>query len=451
LPICPHSLIRTKREKSLVSKVFQSSTHQQLRRQPDRWLPVLYFSFAHCCLATVFLLAAWNPLSVAGFYYHPRLIALVHLVTLGWISASILGSIYMISPMALRTPLPAGPLDYLAFLAFAIGTLGMVSHFWIEENWGMVWAGSAVWLALLGVACRFLPRLARSSLPIAVRVMFLLAFTNVLAAGVLGLLTGADKQVEMLSGVSLNHVIAHAHLAALGWATMMVMAAGYRLLPMILPSAVPPQPWVWATAVVMEVGVIGLAVSLYLGSNWSRGFGILVACGLAIFLSRVVWMLRNPKPPPKALRRPDYGVGHLAFALVCLLAAAVLGLSLSNAPPAQWKTEAAMIYGCLALLGFLAQMVVGVETRFLPLYGWFRSFAKGGFEAQPPSPHSIPYRPMQFLGLVLWVVGLPLFTVGLAFAAIKSLRIGSICLLAAVLAGLWQQTRVLSVVARTRS
>ena len=421
------------------------------RRQPDRWLPVFYFSFAHCCLASAFAMAAWNPRGFAGFYYHPRLIALVHLVTLGWISASILGSIYMISPMALKTSMPARRSDYLGFWVFAVGTLGMVSHFWIDESWGMVWAGSAVWLAVFGVACRFLPRLLRSSLPFAVRLMFFLAFINMLSAGALGLLMGADKQIEVLSGVSLSHVVAHAHLAALGWATMMVMAAGYRLLPMILPAAVPSERWVWATALVMELGVIGLTVTLYLGSDGSRKFGFLVVCGLAIFVSRVVWMLRNRKPAPKALRRPDFAVGHLAYALLCLILAAALGLTMSNTPPAAWKLEAAMIYGCLALLGFLSQMVVGVENRFLPLYGWFRSFARKDFEGLPPSPHSTPYRPIQLLCFLLWVVGLPLFTVGLALAAATSLRLGAACLLAAVLAGLWQLARVLKASTRLQS
>ena len=77
------------------------SLEERRSRLPDRWLPVLYFSFAHASLAAAFALTLWDPRGVAGFYYHPKLIAGVHLVTLGWISGSILGAIYMISPMAL--------------------------------------------------------------------------------------------------------------------------------------------------------------------------------------------------------------------------------------------------------------------------------------------------------------------------------------------------------------
>lgn len=76
-------------------------------RLPPRWLPLFYFGFAHLCLAAAFAGVALDPRGVAGFFYHPRMVAVVHLVTLGWITSSILGAIYMIGPMALRMPMPA--------------------------------------------------------------------------------------------------------------------------------------------------------------------------------------------------------------------------------------------------------------------------------------------------------------------------------------------------------
>ena len=59
---------------------------------PARWIPLLYLGFAHISLATAFAVIAADPSGVTGFYYHPRLVAVVHMVTLGWISSSILGA-----------------------------------------------------------------------------------------------------------------------------------------------------------------------------------------------------------------------------------------------------------------------------------------------------------------------------------------------------------------------
>ena len=50
---------------------------------PTRILPVLYFAVARVALASAFAAVALDPLAVAGFFYHARIVAIVHLVTLG--------------------------------------------------------------------------------------------------------------------------------------------------------------------------------------------------------------------------------------------------------------------------------------------------------------------------------------------------------------------------------
>jgi hypothetical protein len=77
---------------------------------PARWPPWLYFGFAHC-LAAALAVAALDTRGVGGFFYHPRMLAVVHLMTSGWISSSILGPIYIVGPLAFRMPLPARPAD----------------------------------------------------------------------------------------------------------------------------------------------------------------------------------------------------------------------------------------------------------------------------------------------------------------------------------------------------
>ena len=62
---------------------------------PAQLAPLLYLGTAHVALAAACVFAGMSPQSVAGFFYHAWLIGLVHLVTLGWITFSILGAIYV--------------------------------------------------------------------------------------------------------------------------------------------------------------------------------------------------------------------------------------------------------------------------------------------------------------------------------------------------------------------
>ena len=55
--------------------------------------------------AAAFVLAApgvvWLAPELAGHYYHPRVVALTHTVTLGWITLAIMGASYQLIPIVL--------------------------------------------------------------------------------------------------------------------------------------------------------------------------------------------------------------------------------------------------------------------------------------------------------------------------------------------------------------
>jgi cbb3-type cytochrome oxidase subunit 1 len=93
-------------------------------------------------------------------------------------------------------------------------------------------------------------------------VHIVLAFVNVFGAATTGVLIGFDEVYHFLPGFVLANVFAHAHLAAIGWASMMVVGVAYRLLPMVPPAAMPNGPRLWNSAVLLQAGVSGHFVNL---------------------------------------------------------------------------------------------------------------------------------------------------------------------------------------------
>jgi hypothetical protein len=378
-------------------------------RLPPRTLPVVYVAAAHLSLALAFLAIALEPSRFMGFYYHPRMLAVVHLVTLGWITGTTLGLSYVAGPLALRMTVRAGWPDGVACALFLVGSSGVVTHFWLDAYAAVAWAGVLILPALVVVAVRMARGLRSGGAPLPVRLHVACAYGNLLLAALLAVHLALRKSGEAHS-VPLHHVHAHAHLAAAGWATLMVMGVGYRLLAMLFPAAPPGDRTAWATLVLFEAGVLGLAGALMAGGPvWP--FALLLAAALAVYLGAVVRMRFRPRPPPAKLRRPDYGVLHVAFALLCLAGTAGTGLFLAFASDPQ--PDAVKIYGTLGLLGFLAQMIVGVEMRLLPMFSFTEAFARGGRAALPPSPHDMPSRRLQAVSLVAWLLGVPLLAWGL--------------------------------------
>jgi len=379
-------------------------------KTPARLLPLLYFGTAHAALACACAVAGLWPRAVAGFFYHSWMLGIVHLITLGWITFSILGAIYIVGPLALRMDMDARRGDYAAWAVGLVGIVGLVGHFWIGRDAGMAWSAATVGAAVLYMTVRIIGSIWRAGVQPAVKLHIVLACANIWIAATLGILIAWDKVAHFLPGFVLAHVFAHAHLAAVGWATMMVVGVAYRLLPMTFPSKMPAGRSTFASAILIETGVLGLFTSLLLRSNWAVVFGGVIVAGLAAFGAHVVWMLRHPVSKPAGMRRPDFGVLHAAAAAASLVAAAAIGLTLAALPTSPATLRAAGAYGVLGLVGFLGQFVVAMERRLLPSFAW---------------------RTAQELIFVLWLFGVPALAIGLAFDLIPFVRAAAWALLAA--------------------
>jgi hypothetical protein len=398
---------------------------------PPRLLPVLYFATAHAALVTAFAALTIDPRAFSGFFYHARMLAAVHLVTLGWITMSILGSLYIVGPAALRMRLRARRADYAAFALAAGGVVGMTGHFWIGAYSGMAWSALLVVAGVLVVGWRTITAMRATALPWAIRMHLVLAFANIAAAGTLGILIGFDKVYHFLPGFVLTNVFAHAHLAAIGWASMMVVGVAYRLLPMVLPAQMPSGPRLWMSAVLLEAGVVGLFVDLLRQGRAGWIFALLIAAGFAAFLSQVVWMRRHPRSRPPGLPTPDPAVLHAAMAFLWLVVAAGLGIWLTLVPQSETSLRIATIYGVVGLVGFLAQMVVGMEGRLLPLFAWYWAYANTNYKGPVPPPQEMPWRAAQDVVFVLWVAAVPALASALAFDSAITVRAAAGCLLLA--------------------
>ncbi|MCB1032528.1 MAG: hypothetical protein KDD47_01690 [Acidobacteria bacterium] len=392
-------------------------------RLPSRQLPVAYFAFGHLCLILAFAIVAWNPWGVMGFFYHARILAVVHLITLGWITSSIFGALYFLVPLALQGRLSAGRGDLWSFGAVAVGISGMVAHFWLDSPSGMAWSAGLLLIGFVLPVKKILGALLAAKVEAGVKLHLVFAFLNLMLAGAMGLLIGIDKVEHFLPGHIHARVFAHAHLAAVGWATLMVVAVGYRLLPMLLPSALPQGPSILLGAVLLESGVLGLFVTLLLGGGFPvLPFAGLTVAGLSIFFYWLRFMLLHRRRPPQARPRLDPGLFHVAQGFAYLVVTVVLGCVLAVVPSSTWSLGAVMVYGVTAFLGFLAQLILGIAPRILSILSWLWASAQDSFRESPESPFAMPSRLLQWVVLGLWSVGVPGLAAGLALDLVPLVR-----------------------------
>ena len=392
---------------------------------PSPLLPLAYFGGAHLAFALACAALALWPDLPGPSHYHPRMIALLHLVTVGWITGSILGAFYIVGPLALGVPMPARRWDAAACVAFWAGTGGLALGFWMAR-FTLVAAGSMPVLAVvLFVGARVIAGMRRSTVPRGVALHIVLAFANVLLAGVLGLALAVNRVTWQLPVPPLSLALAHGHLAVIGWVLMTVFGVAYRLVPMFVPAAMPKGRRLATSAVLLQIGALGLATSIVAG--WpALPWAVATAGACAAFFAQMHGVLRHPKPRPVELPRPDWSTWQTIVALLYLFVAGLLGLWFAVGSPPVW---AAWIYGGAGILGFPAQMVVGIQGRLVPMHAWYRSMAKR--DGAPPaiSAHRLIEPRLARAILLGWAVGVPLLLGGLAAARPAAIALGAAALL----------------------
>lgn len=397
---------------------------------PSSALPLAYFAVAHAGLAVACGVLVASPGVPGAFFYHPRMVALVHLVTVGWLTGSILGAFYIVAPLALRLTMPVRRGDWLAFAAFVVGVAGMVPHFWIGEYSGMSWSGLLVIAAVFHVGVRAWRGLPTAAVPWPIALHVVLAFGNFIAAAGFGVLLGFDRSRGWLSVTPLEAAWAHAHLAAIGWVVMMVVGLGYRLIPMILPAAMPAGRVLAASAILIESGLMVMFVAfLVTGGGLAIG-AALVAAGLVSFGRQIHGTVKRRVPRPPALPRRDWSAWQAHVALLWLLVALVLGLFLSSGAGGSARVVLMWTYGTAGLVGFLAQIVVGMQGRLIPLYAWYRAMAQRSGRPPAVAANALPAESFARAIFLLWFAGVLLLVVGLPVGSPMAIRTAAGLLLA---------------------
>ena len=314
-----------------------------------------YLAFAGLGLGAAGGAMAWDPTALAGFFYHPKLLAVVHFLTLGWITSSLLAFFHLVpdrGTQASSTYDGKGRADLLAFWILALGASGVMSHFWIGETSGVGWSGLLVGMVILREGIRGILRWQGTSIPPGLTLGATLAVFHLLLAAVLAMGIVLDRYFDILPGFVLTHVFTHAHLAALGWALLLLASFADTVLPGT-PSSHSGK-WIG----LFEALLLLLAVGLWTGVGlpWTA----LPVALLVLGITAGWWWSPRLAALPRNRRR------LFLEALVYLSLAAVLGLLVLFLPEGPWSLRLTLAYGVLGLLGGLATLTLALLRHLLP-------------------------------------------------------------------------------------
>lgn len=367
-------------------------------RAPSATLPLAYLVAA----ALAFVLAAagvpWLARELAGHYYHPRLLALTHVVTLGWVTLTILGASYQLIPVVLERPLASERLARWQLVVAVLGVVGMVAHFFIGEWSGLAWSAAMTAAALLAhVVNVALSMRGLTTWSFTARLVGL-ALAGLAATALVGTALGLDRVWKFLPGLFYPNLHAHVHLALLGWVLPMVLGVAARVYPMFLLAR---EPGGWAGALQwwgLLLGVPAVVVGLVLDSPLTLAGALAVAAAVGGHLAWVLDMLQTRRRPALdwGLR---FAVAGTAFIVPASLLGLALALDLAGGP------RAALAYGVLAFGGWASLTIVGMMLKIVPFLVWYRVYAPHAGRAPVPTLAELSWPRGEALAFALLVPG----------------------------------------------
>src|SRR5215471_14791606 len=291
----------------------------------DARIPVSFFAVAVWFFVLGVLVLPLAVSRIDQYFYQAIPLAVVHVFTLGWITAIIMGVMYRYVPALTRTLVPSPRLACIQLALYVVGASGMITHFAIGIWPGLWLAAIIVFASILMFAWNILPGvMSQVGRGVAETGMFL-SVCFLLAAALLGTLLGLDKTYDFLGGSLLSNLAAHVHLAAVGWVTLSICAVSYRMLPaFLLPTTRLPAAAKWQIYA-LAMTVVGLVGSLLLRCGMASTFSIAITLSMGWYLVIVARMVRTRRMPL------DWTPLHALAGVIGLAMAAGLGIGLSFA------------------------------------------------------------------------------------------------------------------------
>ena len=350
----------------------------------SRWTPAIFacaianFAFG---LSLAVLGLGWPAVSASA----PASLAMVHLLTIGWLTLLMFGALFQFVPVITSRNLPSQASPLLTLIGIEIGLAMMMGGFLALGEGAsaallLPLGGGLVLIALaLGAATLLLPLLAKRPVPLSARFV-LVGLGFLLLTVLLGLAFAIALTVPAIGPVLaplLGGSVGYHALAGIGgWFTLTAIGVSYELLPMFMLA---PHDRGALGAMVLWAGGVGFLAAFVAGLAeilWPLGWAAIleqlgravIVFALSLYLIDVLRLYRSRRRREIELHNRAAVGAFLALGLAMLLAiAAVVGDHITDLAPSLLL---------LLLLGWLSGLGVTQLYKIVAFLAWLSRYGR---------------------------------------------------------------------------
>lgn len=400
-----------------------------LQTTTDYKVIVPFYGYAALSILVGTVLLLLNTDILDNGFQHPHILAITHVMTLGWGTMIILGASYQLLPVLIEGELKSEFLGYLTFIISAIGIPILVIGFYIFHTGWVLKTGAVI--VNLGIFCYVLNVFisAFKSKKRNVHSWFIItASLWLFSTTFYGLLLVWNFNTPFLGHNSWSYLTIHAHLGLIGWFLLLVVGVGSRLIPLFMISKYANDKLLWWVFVLVNSSLISFL--------FIRGFGVhpfyyyipilFVVSGVILFAffcykARKGRIRKNVDDQVKASL---ISVVMMALPIIALIVVLLL-------LPASKISNIVLLYGFCILFGWITAIIFGMTFKTLPFIVWSKVYKGLGHTGRIPAPKDLFSDRIFRLMIGMYLGGFVSFALGLIILNQLLLKIATAALVVA--------------------
>ena len=295
--------------------------------------------------------------------------ALVHTITLGWLTLIMIGAFYQMVPVLVGGHVPWNHLSRINYYGLVSGILSLISGFLF---WKIILLKSAAVLLLISFSL-FITQILTALFRVKANRPVVYAMRSSVICLALAVTAGITMIGVLygwwgfpLDGYSLKYI--HITFALLGWITLLIFGVSFHVIPMFFLTKAFPDRIGYSIVALILLSIVSLVIGFGMKLNGTR----LIVAGIPVFIGVILYvftlfnLIRN-----RQRKMVDSTFRFWQLGLACLIPA----LLLLTADPFRWDEIFGYLFVTTFLIGFACSVSNGMLYKIVPFLIWLHRFS----------------------------------------------------------------------------
>ena len=331
-----------------------------------------YFFAAMISFVILNFLLLLNSSSIYGHHFQPKILSINHIATLGWITMIVFGAMFQLVPVVLETKLFSERLAEIQFWIYLPGVIGLAYSFWVFDT-GINMTVSAIVLNLAMFIFSFnILFTIKSVKNLNVTGWYLTAsIFYLIVTAIAGLLLAINLWVPYIKSNHLRYLNLHAHIAFIGWISMVIMGVSFKLIPMFTLSHGYSLTNAKRAFWIINIGLLGLSTTILFENTTFlyHVFTGLIVLGIILFLLQIHIIFKK-----RIRKKFDFGIKFSTVAYIMLGLTTVLGTFIAVVNY-ESIINLTLVYGYMIIFGYMSMLIVGQMYKIVPFLAWYHKYS----------------------------------------------------------------------------